>query len=215
MEEQPQPAAAPAPQPKHQLVPPTLLPNGIEYSVHSIPRAFQHDLQPVLPGVPLTGEPAFLLVPTCQHAAVDLVSWDEPVAREKDLLLERFVAWAAAVCDALAARGFWADYVDPCSGLAVRTPHSRIAYPEVDAFETLLRWRTSVAGCCKVLAHPTWGTSVYLATLFARAPVDALQSALREAAAAVPVQQRLAAEEAAAAGGGGMAGGAAAEQGGK
>jgi magnesium chelatase family protein len=39
----------------------------------------------------------------------------------------------------------------------------------VDAFETLLKWRTGVAGCCKVLAHPTWGTSVYLATLFARA----------------------------------------------
>jgi hypothetical protein len=197
----------PAALPKHQVHPPTLLPNGVEFSVHTIPRAFRLDLQPVLPSIPLEGEPAFLLVPTCQRAAMDLVSWDDAVNREKDLLLERFVAWAAHVCDALAARGYWGDYVDPCSGLAVRTPHSRIAYPEVDAFETLLKWRTSLAGCCKVLAHPTWGTSVYLATLFARAPMDVLLEVLAEAAASVPVKQRLDAEAAGEGGGSGASGG--------
>lgn len=192
---------------RHQLAPPTLLPNGIEYSIHTIPRAFRHDLQPVLPGIALEGELPLLLVPTCQHAAVDLVSWGDAEAAEKDLLLERFVAWAAAVCDRLAARGCWGDYVDPCSGLAVRTPHSRIAYPEVDAFETLLRWRTAVAGCCKVLSHPAWGTSVYLATLFARAPMDVLLEVLAEAAASVPVKQRLDAEAAGEGGGSGASGG--------
>jgi hypothetical protein len=30
------------------------------------------------------------------------------------------MAWARAVCGALAARGCWADYIDPCSGLPVR-----------------------------------------------------------------------------------------------
>jgi hypothetical protein len=194
------PAPPPPPQAKHQLFPPTLLSNGIEYSVHTVPRAFRSDLAPVLPGVPLEGEPTFLIVPTCQRSCVDLVNWDDPVAREKDLLLERFVAWAAVVCDRLAARGFWGDYVDPCSGLAVRTPHSRIAYPEVDAFEALLKWRTGLAGCCKVLAHPTWGTHAYLATLFARAPMEALQEAIAEATASVPVIPR---QEAGAAGGGG------------
>ena len=201
------PAPPPPPQAKHQLFPPTLLSNGIEYSVHTVPRAFRSDLAPVLPGVPLEGEPTFLIVPTCQRSCVDLVNWDDPVAREKDLLLERFVAWAAAVCERLAARGCWGDYVDPCSGLAVRTPHSRIAYPEVDAFETLLRWRTAVAGCCKVLSHPTWGTSVYLATLFAKAPVEVLEEVLREAAEAVPVKERSAGRAAAAGGGGGGGGG--------
>ena len=210
-----EPAAA-APRRSHEtLVAPTLLPNGIEYSVHTLPRAFRADLQPVLPGVPLddaanataaaaaaaaaaTAAAPFLLVPTCQRAAVDLVRWDDEVAAEKDLLLERFVAWAAAVCDALAARGCWGDYVDPCSGLAVRTPHSRVPYPEVDAFETLLRWRTGVAGCCRVLSHPTWGTHAYLATLFARAPVGVLEECLREAAAAVPVKAAAAGAAAAA-----------------
>ena len=202
-------AGSSLPPARHQLTPPTLLPNGIEFSVHTIPRAFRHDLQPVLPGVALEGELPLLLVPTCQHAAVDLVSWGDAEAAEKDLLLERFVAWAAAVCERLAARGCWGDYVDPCSGLAVRTPHSRIAYPEVDAFETLLRWRTAVAGCCKVLSHPAWGTSVYLATLFAKAPVEVLEEVLREAAEAVPVKERSAGRAAAAGGGGGGGGGGA------
>ena len=177
--------------PSHvQLIAPTPLENGIEYSVHTIPRAFRVDLQPVLPGVDLDGEPAVLLVPTCQHSIMDLANWGDSVAREKDLLLERFVAWAAVVCDGLAARGFWGDYVDPCSGLAVRTPNSRVPYPEVDAFETLLKWRTSVAGCCKVLAHPRWGTSVYLATLFAKAPLEVLAEVMQAAAASVPVKPR-------------------------
>ena len=34
--------------------------------------------------------------------------------------LSQFMEWARAVCAALAARGCWADYIDPCSGLPVR-----------------------------------------------------------------------------------------------
>lgn len=172
----------------HELAP------GFEASVHSVPRAFRHDLAAVLPGVasPVArrgGDPgdgdggaaAMLLVPTCQHAAMDLVNWGARVAAEKDALLERFAAWAAAVCDALAAAGWWADFIDPCSGLAVRMRGGAV-YPEVDAFETLLKWRTSSAGGCKVLCHPRWGTAAYPATLLAAAPLPVLLAAMRAAA---------------------------------
>ena len=54
----------------------------------------------------------------------------EAVDAEKDALLERFFAFARAACDALAAQGHWADYIDPCSGLPVRitriTAHSGV-----------------------------------------------------------------------------------------
>ena len=36
---------------------------------------------------------------------------------EKDLCLERYVAFAKRVTDRLMADGHWADYIDPCSGL--------------------------------------------------------------------------------------------------
>ena len=172
------------------LFPPTLLPEAhprpwLEASIHPLPRGMRGDLALVLPGVPLPppSDPLpLLLVPTCQHAAMDLVAWGDAVAAEKDLLLERFARWAKAVCEALAARGWWADFVDPCSGLAVRTPFANTPYPEVDAFEAVLRWRTSSAGGCRVLLHPSWGAAVYPATLFARAPLEVLLEAMRNAA---------------------------------
>jgi len=179
--------------PKYLVHPLTTLSNGFEVSVHTPPPAFAADLAGVLPGVPLrpsADEAPLYLVPTAQRAALDLVEWGAAAAAEKDLLLERFFAWADAVAAALRARGFWVDAVDPCSGLARATPHSHTPYPEVDAFETLLRWRTSDAAGCKVLLHPTWGAAVYPATLFARAPLDALVAALEAAAAAVPLQAR-------------------------
>jgi hypothetical protein len=164
-----------------EIAPLTTLANGFEISVHTLPPAFRADLAGVLPATPLDG---LLLVPTAQRSAVDLAAWGEEAAREKDALLERFAAWADAVGARLRARGFWADAVDPCSGLARATPHSHVPYPEVDAFETLLRWRTSDAGGCRLLLHPRWGAAVYPATLFARAPLDEVLAALHEAAAA-------------------------------
>jgi hypothetical protein len=84
----------------------------------------RRELALVLPGVDVG--PGLLTVPTSQRSVVDLADWGDVAAREKDLLLERFAAWAGAVCDRLAARGHWADFVDPCSGLLVRTPNSNV-----------------------------------------------------------------------------------------
>ena len=104
----------------------------------------------------------------------------------------QFVEFAKSVCAVLAGRGYWADYIDPCSGLPV-SPTSRAThtgcraaaesrrvrlpstcspcrqsfevpsctlqmihreyhnvYSEVDALSTLLGYKTSNAGCCKV-----------------------------------------------------------------
>lgn len=100
-----------------------LLPNEIEYSIHEIPRLLKRDVALVFKGIDLEGAVA---VPTSQHAVVDLVNWGPDAAAEKDLLLERFAGWANAVCDQLIAVGHWADYIDPCSGLPVRTPHCTV-----------------------------------------------------------------------------------------
>lgn len=189
------------------VVPPTMLPNGVEYSVHTLPRSLRQDLQLVFPSLPLGRRAAdreqsdasatpveLLIVPTCQRSALELVNWGPDAAFEKDLLLERFAAWAAEVCRLLAESSdssdssstrVWADYVDPCSGLPVRTPHCTVVYAEVDAFETLLKWKTYNASGCKVLSHPSWGTAVYPATLFTTAPLPALIAAVEKAAVTV------------------------------
>ncbi len=112
----------------HVLVPPTLRPDGLEVAVCACPRLLLRELAGVFPRVPLDG---LLAVVTCQHAALDLVRFDPAVDAEKDLLLERVrpgarratpqvVAWARSVVERATAEGFWADLIDPCSGLPVR-----------------------------------------------------------------------------------------------
>ncbi|KIY94315.1 hypothetical protein MNEG_13646 [Monoraphidium neglectum] len=122
-----------------------------------------------------------LVVPTCQHATLDLVKTGEAVDDEKDRLLERFMKWAVAVCARLLAAGHWCDYIDPCSGLPMIHQESQTPYSEVEGLSLLLGYKTANAGCCKVVLHPKWGTSVYPATLFARAPFEALQAAIKGA----------------------------------
>ncbi|GIL74693.1 hypothetical protein Vretimale_2326 [Volvox reticuliferus] len=91
-------------------------PWNMEYSIHHVPPTMKREILTVFPQVNLD---KLLIVPTCQHAAVDLVKTGENVENEKDRLLEQFLAWAKTVCDQLTVDGHWSDYIDPCSGLPV------------------------------------------------------------------------------------------------
>jgi len=93
MEDAAAPAAA-APPVKGTVIPARLLPNGVQFSIHEVPRAFARELAMVLPDVAQAG---LLIVPTFQKAAMDLVNVGPDVAKEKDDLLEKVRAGAAAV----------------------------------------------------------------------------------------------------------------------
>ena len=101
---------------------------------------------------------------------MDLVQTGESVDTEKDFCLERFMTFAKNVTDRLIAAGHWADYIDPCSGLSMVNKDSQQIYGEVDALVTLLNYQTTNSGCCKVVLHPTWGSAVYPASIFTKAP---------------------------------------------
>jgi len=173
------PASSPALLATEELAP------GLEATVFAAPRSLSVDLRSVLPELPPASLRDLLLIPVCLRARCDLVAVGADVAAEKDRCLLRVVAFAAAARAALAARGAWADYADPCSGLAAHGPAAAAPYPEVDAAELLLRYRTGLAGTCRVLLHPRWGSAVYPATLFSTAPLPDVADALRAAAAAV------------------------------
>lgn len=119
-----------------------------------------------------------LIIPTRQRANVELVHMGERVENEKDRLLENFMAFAKEVCNYLEARGHWADYIDPCSGLPMIHRDTSAVYGEVEALCTLLGYRTQNAGCCKVLLHPRWGSAVYPASLFVKAPIASVVEAI-------------------------------------
>lgn len=92
------------------------------------------------------------------------------------------MAFGQYVCSRIRQCKYWADYIDPCSGLPMLTTehcHHKV-YSEVDGMELLLGYRAYSAGFCKILHHPTWGSAVYPATLFAYAPRHVVMEILQE-----------------------------------
>lgn len=121
-----------------------------------------------------------LALPTNQLALHDLVATGEAVEQEKDRLLNVFMDFAHMLCDKILRAGYWADYVDPCSGLPMLTKDCNKVYSEVDGMECCLHYKSFNAGFCKVLSHPRWGTAVYPATIFTWAPRHLVIEILQE-----------------------------------
>ncbi|GBF98898.1 methylmalonic aciduria and homocystinuria type D mitochondrial [Raphidocelis subcapitata] len=153
---------------------------GMEYAIVAAPKRVTDQLTAIF-GAAIGAAADMVVVPTCQRAECDLVNTGDKVDEEKDRLLENFVAWAVAVCGRLSSAGYWCDYIDPCSGLPMMHKTTQTPYSEVEGLSLLLGYRTANAGCCKVVLHPKWGTSSYPATLFARAPAEAIKAAIRGA----------------------------------
>jgi hypothetical protein len=72
-----------------------------------------------------------------------------------------------------------AAVTDRALPLQMNEPGTGGIFSEVDACELLLRYKTSTTGCCKVLHHPVWGSSVYPASLITTCPADVLEPLLR------------------------------------
>ena len=123
----------------------------------------------MLPGIDST---ALIAIPTMQHAREDLVKIGDNIEDEKDRLLETFMTLPKRYVRNLLVKAIFADYVDPCSGLAMITKDSNKVYSEVDGAQQLLNYSVQNAGCCKILLHPSWSSAVYPATIFTTAPAD-------------------------------------------
>ena len=181
------------------LVPPRLLsrtPNStdsIEVSLHTLPKQLLREFRHVFTDEYLNfsldasadaamdtggGNPVLLALPTNQRAREDLVGIGDHIEAEKDRLLNVFMEFGADISQKIRARGYWADYIDPCSGLPMLTLNCNKVYSEVDGMECLLNYRAYNAGFCKILTHPKWGSAVYPATLFAHCPEEVAREVL-------------------------------------
>jgi len=117
-------------------------------------------------------ENSLIVIPTCQRAREDLVKVGPEIEAEKDRLLITFMDFGKSICENLISQGYWADYIDPCSGLPMISPDCNKVYSEVDGIQICLQYKTMNCGCCKVLLHNEWGSSVYPATVFTNAPLN-------------------------------------------
>ena len=100
-----------------------------------------------------------------------------------DLILNtdaQFVKWSKRLCSRLSATGAWADFVDPCSGLPMVGPNTSTIFGEVDAMQTLLKYRIQDAGGCKIILHPKRGSHVYPATFFTTSSLEELKASIEQ-----------------------------------
>lgn len=159
--------------------------DALECSVHTLPKQLSREFHHVFAHKYLeTSRPGqfleLLAIPTNQLARVDLVNIGDHVEQEKDRLLNTFIDFGKDFCQKVIAQGYWADYIDPCSGLPMITVDCNKVYSEVDGMECLLNYKSYNAGFCKILTHPKWGSSVYPATIFAYAPKEVVIRLLNE-----------------------------------
>ena len=90
--------------------------NSIEVSVHELSDAVKKELSVIFPDIDVSRLKA---IPTCQRAAYDLVNIGSHIEVEKDRLLETFMTFAEKFRQEMLSKGYFTDYIDPCSGLAV------------------------------------------------------------------------------------------------
>ena len=82
-----------------------------------------------------------------------------PLLLSSSNVRRKFLDFGKFVCENLRSKGYWADYIDPCSGLPMISLNCNKVYSEVDGMECLLNYKAYNAGFCKILTHPRWGSA--------------------------------------------------------
>ncbi|XP_077979071.1 cobalamin trafficking protein CblD-like [Glandiceps talaboti] len=118
------------------------------------------------------GNDGLTVITLCQKTVNDMSGWSPAVEEERNDLTDYFMAGAQEICDLLKSEGFWADFIDPSSGLAFYGRHTNINLFETDERYQSLGFDIIDLGCCKVISHHVWGTHAFVGSLFTNAPTD-------------------------------------------
>ncbi|KAM7406814.1 hypothetical protein PAMA_002841 [Pampus argenteus] len=91
--------------------------SSVECAIQTCPELLKKDFQSMFPEAPSSG---MMVVTVTQKTQNNMTAWCAEVDQERELMLDKFVDGAKEICYALQREGFWADFIDPSSGLAVR-----------------------------------------------------------------------------------------------
>ncbi|XP_068594738.1 metabolism of cobalamin associated Db [Brachionichthys hirsutus] len=143
----------------------------VECAVQSCPEPLKKDFRSMFPEAP---SPDVTVVTVTQKTQNDMTSWSSDVEEEREQLLDKFIAGAKQICCALQREGFWADFIDPASGLAFFGCYTNNTLFETDERYRHLGFQIEDLGCCRVIQHSLWGTHIFVGTIFTSAPPSSL-----------------------------------------
>ncbi|XP_068101936.1 cobalamin trafficking protein CblD isoform X2 [Hyperolius riggenbachi] len=141
----------------------------VECAMQSCPELLKRDFASMFPEISSNN---FMVLTVTQKTVNDMTMWSEEVENEREMLMEKFINGAKEICYALRSEGYWADFIDPSSGLAFFGPYTNNTLFETDERYRHLGFRVEDLGCCKVIRHSVWGTHVVVGSIFTNAPAD-------------------------------------------
>uniref|UniRef100_A0A3Q1M6Z9 Metabolism of cobalamin associated D n=2 Tax=Bos TaxID=9903 RepID=A0A3Q1M6Z9_BOVIN len=141
----------------------------VECAIQTCPELLRRDFESLFPEVATN---KLMILTVTQKTKNDMTVWSEEVENEREVLLEKFISGAKEICYALRAEGYWADFIDPSSGLAFFGPYTNNTLFETDERYRHLGFSVDDLGCCKVIRHSLWGTHVVVGSIFTNATPD-------------------------------------------
>lgn len=101
--------------------------------------------------------------------------WSSATSLEREECVDQFVKQAKVLCEGLREQGYWADFIDPTSGMSYYDSYSNSTLYEVDEDFPMFGVVELVdLGCCRALEHPLWGCNVIAGVLLSNAPQELL-----------------------------------------
>lgn len=141
--------------------------SSVECAIQSCPELLRKDFQSMFPEAPSSG---MMVVTVTQKTQNDMTAWCADVEQEREEMLDKFVDGAKEICYSLQREGFWADFIDPSSGLPFFGSYTNNTLFETDDRYRHLGFQIEDLGCCRVIRHSIWGTHVFVGTIFTNAP---------------------------------------------
>merc|ERR1711935_976032 len=100
----------------------------------------------------------------------DMSIWSNEMESERELITDEFVKLAKDLCARFKSDGYWADFIDPSSGIPYFGHSTNTTMFETDDKYRLLGFRIEDLGCCKVICHKEFGRKVFVGTMFTSVP---------------------------------------------
>lgn len=141
----------------------------VECAVQACPELLRKDFESMFPEVNANH---LTVLTVTQKTKNDMTVWSQEVEDEREMLLENFINGAKEICYAICSEGYWADFIDPSSGLAFFGPYTNNTLFETDERYRHFGFSVDDLGCCKVIRHNIWGTHVVVGSIFTNAEPD-------------------------------------------